>query len=99
MTSQSIQTVRSPSASRAVTARRERPISRWISWVRPLGRPRLASRAVRVDVARGSIPYSAVTQPLPAPRRNTGTFSSTLAVQMTRVRPASMRTDPSGWSR
>ena len=28
-----------------------------------------------------------------------GTRSSTLAVQMTRVRPASTRTDPSGWSR
>ena len=35
-------------------------------------------------VARGSMPYSAVTQPLPVPRRNGGTRSSTLAVQITR---------------
>ena len=50
---------------------------------------------MRVAVARGSIPYSAVTQPLPLLRRNGGTRSSTLAVQITRVRPASISTDPS----
>ena len=38
---------------------------------------------MRVLVARGSMPYSAVTHPLPVPRRNGGTRSSTLAVQMT----------------
>src|SRR5678816_4235035 len=45
------------------------------------------------------MPYSAVTQPLPVLRRNGGTRSSTLAVQITRVRPTSMRTDPSAWAR
>ena len=43
---------------------------------------------MRVLVARGSMPYSAVTQPLPVLRRNGGTRSSTLAVQMTFVLPA-----------
>jgi hypothetical protein len=52
-----------------------------------------------VLVARGSIPYSAVTQPFPVFLRNGGTRSSTLAVQITRVRPASMKTDPSACGR
>ncbi len=99
MTSQSIQIVRSPSAGRFVTARSERPMSRWISCVRPPTLPDVASRCVRVLVARGSMPYSAVTQPLPLLRRNGGTRSSTLAVQITRVRPASISTDPSACSR
>ena len=85
ITSQSIQIVRSPSAGRLVTARSDRPISRWISCVRPPTLPCDASRCVRVVVARGSMPYSAVTQPLPVLRRNGGTRSSTLAVQMTLV--------------
>ena len=34
-TSQSTMTVRGPSALRSTTERRERPIRRWISWVRP----------------------------------------------------------------
>ena len=63
--------------------------------MRPPTLPADASRCVRVDVARGSMPYSAVTQPLPVLRRNGGTRSSTLAVQITRVRPASISTDPS----
>src|SRR6185369_10299304 len=46
-------------------------------------------------VARGSMPYSAVTQPLPLPLRNAGTFSSTLAVHSTRVNPNSTSTEPS----
>ena len=41
------------------------------------------------------MPYSLVTQPLPEPFRNPGTPSSTVAVAMTRVWPASMRTLPS----
>src|SRR4051794_24767451 len=45
------------------------------------------------------MPYSAVTHPLPLLRRNGGTRSSMLAVQMTRVRPTSMSTDPSAWAR
>ena len=38
---------------------------------------------MRVVVARGSMPYSAVIQPSPLPFRNGGTRSSTLTVQMT----------------
>src|SRR5687767_10591881 len=97
ITSQSTQIVRSPSASRRVTDRRDRPISRWISCVRPPTFPAVDSRCVRVEVARGSMPYSAVTQPLPLLRRNGGTLSSMLALQMTRVFPTSISTDPSAW--
>ena len=57
--------------------------------------PRADSRAVRVSVARGNMPYSPVTQPLPEPFRNCGTPSSTVAVQITRVRPISISTLPS----
>ena len=66
MTSQSIQMVRSPSAVMSVTARRLRPMRRWISCVRPPTLPRAASRSERVWVERGNMPYSAVTQPAPA---------------------------------
>src|SRR5262245_28751743 len=45
------------------------------------------------------MPYSAVTQPLPLLRRKGGTRSSTLAVQITRVRPTSINTDPSACAR
>jgi hypothetical protein len=38
-----------------------------------------------VWVARGSIEYSAVTQPSPLPRSHGGSRSSTLAVQITLV--------------
>jgi len=65
ITSQSSQIVRSPISSVFTAARSERPIRRWISIVRPPCFPRAASRSVRSVVARGSIPYSAVTQPLP----------------------------------
>jgi len=78
-----------------VTDRSDRPISRWISIVRPPTLPSDASRRMRVFVDRGSMPYSAVTQPLPVPRRNGGTRSSSEAVQITRVRPTSISTDPS----
>jgi hypothetical protein len=57
--------------------------------------PRAASRSERVLVARGSMPYSAVSQPSPLPFRKAGTFSSTLAVQITRVSPNSTSTEPS----
>ena len=46
MTSQSITIWRSPSAARSVTARSERPIRRWISWVRPDCLPAAASRRI-----------------------------------------------------
>ena len=94
-TSQSILSVRSPSAARSVTARRLRPMSLWISWVRPDCLPSLASRRPRVCVARGSIPYSAVSQPSPRPFMNGGTPSSTLTVHSTRVSPISTSTEPS----
>ena len=53
--------------------------------VRPDCLPRAASRSPLVWVARGSIPYSAVTQPWPASRRNRGTRPSTLAAHSTSV--------------
>ena len=43
-TSQSSTMLRSPSASRSTTLRKERPISRWISMVRPEARPLDTSR-------------------------------------------------------
>ncbi len=64
-TSQSSQSVRSPSASKSITARSERPISRWISIVRPPCFPREASRSVRSPVDAGRSEYSAVSQPRP----------------------------------
>ena len=70
-------------------------MSRWISCVRPTCLPLAASRALRVCVARGNMPYSAVTQPWLLPRRNPGTPSSTLAVHSTRVLPNSTSTEPS----
>src|SRR4051794_6371146 len=76
-------------------ARTLRPISRWISCVRP---PTCArSRLVLVFVARGSIAYSAVSQPSPRPRRHPGTPSSTDAVHSTRVLPNDTRHDPSAY--
>src|SRR5205823_10181594 len=45
------------------------------------------------------MPYSAVTQPLPLLRRNGGTRSSTLGVQMSFVRATSISTDPSACGR
>ena len=98
-TSQSRITLRSPSASISITDRSDRPISRWISMVRPEARPFETSRAVRVEVARGSMEYSAVTQPLPEPRRNGGTVSSTDAAHSTRVLPTSISAEPSAVSR
>ena len=72
-------------------------MSRWISCVRPDCLPLAASRGERLWVARGNMPYSAVTQPWPRPRRKPGTPSSMLAVQSTRVSPNDTSTDPSAW--
>ena len=82
---------------RSNTQRSERPIRRWISCVRPLCLPRAASRSLRVWVARGSMPYSAVTQPSPLPRLCGGTLSSTEAVHSTWVSPKATSTEPSAW--
>jgi hypothetical protein len=95
MTSQSRVIVRSPSRGRSTTPRSARPMSRWISCVRPPTRPALDSRWLRSVPARGSMLYSAVTQPPPLPRIQPGTRSSIVAAQMTRVSPTRMRTDPS----
>src|SRR5450759_618601 len=95
MTSQSMITVRSPSALISTAARMERPIMRWISCVRPEGRPLVTSRGVRLAVARGSIEYSAVTQPFPLLRRNCGTVSSTVAAHSTCVFPILISAEPS----
>jgi hypothetical protein len=57
--------------------------------------PRAASRSMRLWVERGSMPYSAVSQPCPLPRKKPGTLSSMLAVQITLVSPHSIRTEPS----
>src|SRR5919107_1592891 len=77
----------SPSAAKSTTPRSERPISRWISTVRPSARPLEMSRCLRSPVDAGSIPYSAVTQPRPLPRSQRGTDSCADAVQITRVSP------------
>ena len=95
ITSQSIQICRSPSFSSSIEARNARPISRWISWVRPDFFPAVDSRGVRTLVARGSMEYSEVIQPLLVPFRKRGTVSSTVAVQITRVCPISIKADPS----
>ena len=95
ITSQSTVIWRSPSACRSTTARSERPISRWISCVRPPCLPAAASRRMRSPVERGSMPYSAVTQPLPELRSQAGAFSSRLAVHSTWVSPNFTRQEPS----
>ena len=70
-------------------------MSRWISWDRLAVRPESRSRRRREDVARGSMSYSAVTHPLPRPRIQRGTSSSTEAAQSTAVSPISIMAEPS----
>ena len=77
-----------------MTPRSERPMRRWISTVRPSGRPLVTSRCLRSPVEAGSIPYSAVTQPRPLPASHFGTPSVCEAVQITRVSPALISTEP-----
>ncbi|OQB92675.1 MAG: hypothetical protein BWX84_00910 [Verrucomicrobia bacterium ADurb.Bin118] len=64
-----------------------RPMSRWISWVRPSIRPRVLSRTLRWSVEYGSIEYSAVIQPpgIPCSFIQRGTLSSMVTPQITRV--------------
>ena len=92
--SQSTVICTSPSATRSHTARSDRAISRWISWVRPDCLPLAASREARSGVEPGSMEYSAVTQPLPLPRIHGGTRSSTDAVHSTFVCPNVTSTEP-----
>ena len=95
-TSQSTVMVNSPISLMSQTARKERPMSRWISLVRPLTLPRVTSRSVRSLVARGSMAYSAVTQPMPLSRRQRGTPAATDAAQSTLVSPIWISALPSG---
>src|SRR5262249_23179144 len=88
---------RSPSVGRSTTERSDRPIRRWISTVRPPCFPALASRRVRSEVARGSMPYSAVTQPRPCPLSHGGRRSSRLAVTRTWVSPNFTKHEPSAY--
>ena len=97
MTSQSMVIWRSPRACRSITERKLRPISRWISTVRPPCLPAEASRRVRSEVARGSMPYSAVTQPRPWPLSQGGSRSSRLAVTSTWVSPNFTKQEPSAY--
>ena len=92
-TSQSTVMVRSPNAAMSTTARKLRPISRWISVVRPSTRPS-RSRLFRGAVLPGSMLYSAVTQPRPVPAIHGGTCALTLAVHRTVVPPAWYSTLP-----
>ena len=68
---------------------------RLISCVRPPMRPFTDSRSLRVFVERGSIAYSAVTQPLPLPFIQRGTPFVNDAVQSTLVLPNEMSALPS----
>ncbi|OPY90924.1 MAG: hypothetical protein A4E73_02254 [Syntrophaceae bacterium PtaU1.Bin231] len=95
ITSQSIVTVRSPKVVRSVTARSDRPMRRWISWVLPPSRPIVDSRAARVEVEAGSMAYSAVSHPLPEFFRKAGSLSSIDALQRTLVSPISISAEPS----
>src|SRR5690625_2053166 len=98
MTSQSTTMVFSPSALVSTTARRLRPINREISWVRPEILPRTDSRPVRSPVARGSMAYSAVTQPRFLPLSQRGTPWVKLAVHSTLVSPKRTMAEPSAWA-
>src|SRR5690606_22399935 len=63
----------------------------------PVCLPAVASRRVRLPVARGSMPYSAVTQPWPLPRSQPGRLVSTEAVTSTLVLPKETRQEPSAF--
>ncbi len=88
-TSASMWIVQGPSALRSTTARRLRPISRWISVARPS-----VPRLIRDGVLPGSMAYSAVSQPIDFPSRNGGTVSDRLAVTSTAVSPQRYSTLP-----
>ena len=82
----------------STTARRLRPTRREISWVRPPILPLTDSRSMRSLVERGSIAYSAVTQPLPLPVIQRGTPLVKDAVHSTRVSPNEISAEPSACS-
>ncbi|OEI69225.1 Uncharacterized protein Cus16_1063 [Curtobacterium sp. ER1/6] len=94
-TSQSSTRVFSPRPFMSTTARSDRPIRREISCVRPPTLPLIDSRCMRSFVERGSIEYSAVTQPEPLPAIQRGTPFVKDAVQSTFVLPNEMSALPS----
>ena len=69
-------------------------MSRWISALRPESFSLSMSRRERWRLARGSMEYSAVTQPQPGVTWG-GTRSSTLALHSTTVSPQRISTLPS----
>ena len=84
-TSQSRMMLRSPSAARSITVRK-RTSDQALNLHGAARRPALGDFARGAGaVARGSMEYSAVTQPLPELRKKGGTVSSTVAVHNTRV--------------
>src|SRR5665213_1248844 len=88
---------RSPKASKSTIDRKALPINLCISWVLPSIFPLTAAREVRSAVLRGSMEYSAVTQPLPFPRKKDGISSDTDALHKTWVFPMDTKTDPSAY--
>ena len=96
ITSQSTTICRSPSAGRFDDGA-QRAADQALDLLRAAGG--LAGRRPRGGcaswVARGSIAYSAVTQPLPEPRSHGGALSSSEAVQSTCVSPKVTRHEPS----
>ena len=66
--------------------------------MRPPIVPLTDSRSMRSFVERGSIAYSAVTQPLPLPDSQRGTPLVNDAVHSTLVLPNEMSAEPSAWS-
>src|SRR5437763_3311208 len=95
-TSQSIQMVRGPTFSKSITARKDRPINRWISTLRPSIRPFVTSRGLRGWVEYGNIEYSAVSHPpvTACSFIQRGTASSIVTAQITRVLPIETSTEP-----
>ena len=69
-------------------------MSRWISALRPESFSLSISRRERSRLARGSMEYSAVTQPWPSATWG-GVFSSTEALHRTTVSPQRISTLPS----
>ena len=69
-------------------------MSRWISALRPDSFSLSTSRRLRSRLARGSMEYSAVTQPQPSATWG-GVLSSTEALHSTTVSPQRIRTLPS----
>ena len=82
--------------SKSITARSERPISRWISTDRPSTLFAEVARCLRVSVEYGSIEYSALSQPFGGSRAfiHVGTRFSAVAAHMTFVFPKDTKTDP-----